>query len=64
MLRDFHCAECGFIAEDIFTTIRGLTEQRRCPSCVTGWLEALPAAPAFAVKGYSAKNGYTSKSNT
>ena len=64
MLRDFKCNQCGWVEQDKLVTFKGLTLPWDCPSCALGLMIPLPCAPAFVIDGYSAKNGYTSKSNT
>ena len=56
MLRDFKCDKCGTVQKDKLTSD---SREWPCPYCERGRMVQLPCAPAFSVKGYSAKNGYS-----
>jgi putative FmdB family regulatory protein len=55
---DFQCRTCGHVRE-----LQARVEERHaiCEKCYC-LMERQPAAPAFTVTGYNAKNGY-SKTN-
>ena len=50
---DFRCRECKNVFEE--KTVHSLS---MCPKC-GALADKQPAAPAFSIKGYSAKNGYS-----
>lgn len=53
---DFKCQKCGRIFERLISAEAG-TQFCACG----GATERLQSAPAFAIEGYSAKNGYAMK---
>lgn len=59
MLRfeDFKCLTCGKVEKDIVAPNDGITTCVWCAPCQR-YMEKLPSAPAFAVHGFNAKNGY------
>ncbi len=61
---DFKCAACGKVRPDVWVTNWTSSTGRQMPiNCECGaTMEKQPAAPNFAVKGYSARNNYGVKS--
>jgi predicted nucleic acid-binding Zn ribbon protein len=59
---DFKCPTCRSIVRDVWISTPPSPGQlhRTCSHCGTE-LEKLPSAPNFVVKGYNAKNGYSSE---
>jgi len=59
---DYRCLACGRLEEDVVAPPKNPTCSQLlatwCPNCGIP-MEKLPAAPNFAVAGFSAKNGYS-----
>ena len=52
---DYKCEFCGHVFEALTASGRDYTNCHKCGLLA----EKLPSAPAFKVKGYAAKNGYS-----
>lgn len=61
---DFHCPMCDHTFTDIYVSLSRIHRNDYsdivCDFC-GGEVVKLPAAPNFTIKGYAAKNGYTTK---
>ncbi len=57
---DYHCSACAKTFMDVWvSTFREVQDSaRNCTICAQPMIK-LPSAPAFAIKGYNAKNGYS-----
>jgi len=59
---DYYCPACDTTYPDLWVSTADVTKDRFCPNEDCGLvLDRLPAAPAFSVRGYNAKNGYSKK---
>jgi len=61
---DYRCGECGHVQEQTFASLEmaNLYDfDLTCHRCGEEAMTRLPASPNFAIKGYSAKNGYSRK---
>ncbi len=59
MLRDFKCSKCGVtLVDHLWTPVNSVLTPPGCPSCGK-YMDTLPSAPSFVVKGYAASNGYS-----
>ena len=56
-LFDYKCPWCDHIDRDVLEPAETLW--RWCKSCHEEYMERMPSAPAFSIKGYSAANGYS-----
>lgn len=54
---NYHCLSCGVTCERLVTNLR--IDEQKCHQC-GHFLKRLVSAPAFSVKGFNAKNGYSS----
>jgi putative FmdB family regulatory protein len=63
---DYKCPVCKAVVEVFKSNFDDATKPAYCPYCGRGAdgevvMERQPAAPAFTISGYSAKNGYSSE---
>lgn len=58
-LFDLRCTDCGQVIIDLLVKSREAVRHRTCLEC-GGAMEIVPMSAAIEVKGYSARNGYSS----
>ena len=57
---DYKCEnpDCARVEQNVHVPTSDVSVERICKACLYP-MEKLPSAPNFAVKGFSAKNGYS-----